>query len=495
MKLRRVFGVLCVLFLVLTGGNSFADSRPQAEFIYQWNDVLSIALRELNTFHEDPAVRSITGDNPPRSARAMAIVHLAIFEAVNGITGTHRRFTPLRRESTGPISIEAAIREAATVTLMGLFGADGTELTRRKGLRFAGRDDILRHAPVESLIEMTWRSQETYLNDNFSRPEVDAGKAWGAEVANYILNRRHEDGSHIDPGYEYILDDNGKPVEGAYITDKYTPEADNPPSEPGWGQVLPFAVSDIASFTNQISGPVAIDRHPGSDWMRHLDEVRILGERKRYNPDNYDGGVLPADVRHQLQTAFFWSQKGLTAEGGKSGGFPTVTPVGQWGHAATLTARDKDLSIDDAARLFALLSVAGADAMIAAWKVKYDHNFWRPVHAIRRGERPIDADWIPLIPTSEHPEYVSGHAASSGAAATILALFFGSDSMQISFFGDDSLDGDDWRTFDSFRAAAEEAGRSRIYGGIHYRFSTEDGLLLGRLIAEQVFADHFSAAP
>ncbi len=439
--MRTAFCILVALNFAAGAGAGTVFATPHAKLIYEWQEALSIALRELNTFHQDEALRHITGDNPPRSSRALAIVNLAIFEAANGITETYRPFTSLRRDSTEPISIEAAVRAAAAETLRGLFGTTGTELAARRPERSAEDSEVLRYEPIEDLIDRTWESQQDHLERQYSPAEIAAGTAWGTEVARYILNTRREDGSHRSGSYEYRLDQDGDPLAGTYITDKYTPDADNPPTEPGWAAVTPFAITELAAVTDQLPGPPIIDWTPGSRWMADLDEVRVLGDRRRYDPQNYEEGVLPADLEHQRRTAFFWSQKGLAEDGSKSSAFPTVTPPGQWNDAAVRLAQEHDLDIDEAARLLALLSVAGADAMIAAWKVKYDHAFWRPIHAIR--------------------------------------------------YGDDALEDDRWRTFSSFRAAAEEAAMSRLYGGIHFRSANRDGLLLGELIAERVYAERF----
>lgn len=495
MRVRKAFCILFALIFAAGTGAEAVFATPRSQVIFDWQEVLSVALRELNTFHEDEALRPITGDNPPRSSRALAIVNLAIFEAVNGVTKTYHPFTTLRWDSAEPISIKAAVRAAAAEALRGLFGTGGTELAARTPEGFAGRSEILRYEPIEDLIDRTWQSQQDHLDRQYSTAEISAGTAWGAEVARYILNTRRADGSHLPGSYEYQLDQDGNPLAGSYITDKYTPDADNPPTEPGWAAVTPFAITELAALTDQLPGPPPIDWDPGSRWMAELKEVLVLGDRRRYDPRNYAEDVLPAGLEYQRRVAFFWSQKGLAEDGSKSSAFPTVTPPGQWNGAAVRLAQEHDLNIDETARLLALLNVAGADAMIAAWKVKYDYAFWRPIHALRHGgeavDNPVDADWIPLIPTSEHPEYVSGHSATSGAAARILALFFGTDSKQVTFYGDDALEDDRWRTFDSFRAAAEEAAMSRLYGGIHYRSANRDGLLLGELIAERVYAERF----
>src|SRR5262249_19628681 len=129
------------------------------------------------------------------------------------------------------------------------------------------------------------------------------------------------------------------------------------------------------------------------------------------------------------------------------------------------------------------LNLAMADAAICAWDAKYTFDFWRPVTAIRNGDldgnpaTDADPSWSSFIVTPPFPDYVSGHSSFSGAAATILAMFFGRDNIRFTI-GSDSLPGVP-RTFSSFSAAAEEAAASRLYGGIHFRSANEDGLQAG----------------
>ena len=114
-----------------------------------------------------------------------------------------------------------------------------------------------------------------------------------------------------------------------------------------------------------------------------------------------------------------------------------------------------------------------ADAAICAWDAKYTFDFWRPVTAIRNGEadgNPAtdpDPAWTSFIATPPFPDYVSGHSTFSGAAAGVLAHFYGTDDIAFAA-GSDFLPGVQ-RSFTSFSAAAEEAALSRLYGGIHYR--------------------------
>ena len=106
----------------------------------------------------------------------------------------------------------------------------------------------------------------------------------------------------------------------------------------------------------------------------------------------------------------------------------------------------------------------------------------------RTATRPLRADpsWTPLLVTPNFPTYVSGHSTFSAAAATVLADFFGTDHVHFAT-SDDTLPGVT-RSFDSFSAAAAEAGQSRVYGGIHYQFDNQDGLALGRKVGSYVFS-------
>lgn len=142
-------------------------------------------------------------------------------------------------------------------------------------------------------------------------------------------------------------------------------------------------------------------------------------------------------------------------------------------------------------RLFAQLNVALADVGIACWDAKYFYDLWRPETAIQNAEfdnnsaTSEDDAWRPLLITPAHPEYVSGHSTFSNAAASILAANFGDNTA----FSTTSvtLPGVT-RNYTSFSQAADEAGRSRIYGGIHYEFTNQAGNLLGAQVANAVLA-------
>ena len=190
----------------------------------------------------------------------------------------------------------------------------------------------------------------------------------------------------------------------------------------------------------------------------------------------------------QTEIARFW------ADGGG-----TVTPPGHWNLIAQEVVNGAGLSLVQSARVFAALNISGADASIAAWETKYFYNLWRPITAIRLGDTDgnaatdKDASWTPLLGTPPFPSYTSGHSTFSSAAAAVLSEYFGSAYAFSTPSQDPSLPVT--RSFSSFQAAAEEAGLSRIYGGIHFDFDNTAGLWAGAGIGGYVVDNYFAPVP
>ncbi len=219
---------------------------------------------------------------------------------------------------------------------------------------------------------------------------------------------------------------------------------------PGWGHNRPFAMP--AGTTCGLPPPPAYSEDPASEYMKQAREV-------------YDIGTHLTD--DQKIIARFWSDDPMLSP----------TPPGHWvALTLTLIAAEK-LDAPHAADALARVGVAVADAFIGCWSVKFQYDTIRPVSVIKAL---IDPTWEPLLITPPFPEYPSGHSTQSAAAATVLAAIFG-DAYA---FGDPTHeeDGIASRHFTSFRAAAEEAALSRLYGGIHFRAAMEQGLRQGQCI-------------
>jgi len=226
-------------------------------------------------------------------------------------------------------------------------------------------------------------------------------------------------------------------------------------SEPYWAQVRPFVLQSWSECP--IPDPPA------------------------YSIDT--ASLLYADARtvHRTSTVITPEERTIALYWADNAG-ETGTPVGHWISIASQMVSQRNLSAQDAARLMVLTAAAQADAFIAAWGFKYRYNLLRPRTYIRSV---IDSTWEPFIPTPPFPEYPSAHSAQSAAAAAVLTALFGNvpfdDSTSISI-------GHRVRRFESFTAAANEAGMSRVYGGIHFPVGNTAGRALGQCVGALVAA-------
>lgn len=235
-----------------------------------------------------------------------------------------------------------------------------------------------------------------------------------------------------------------------------------PPELPHWRKVKPLVLQDPRHFLP--GPPPALD---SAEYTAAVHEVQSLG--------SVDSAARTSE---QTMLAKFWSDFSYTS-----------TPPGHWNEVARFLVRRLGWDAEQSARLFAALNVAMADVSIVCWKAKYEYNFWRPVSAIRQAEEDGNpathsyAEWKPLLTTPPHPDYVSGHAAFSAAAARVMGEFFGEGTeFRVR---SETVPGVE-RTYTSFEECAREIAESRIFGGIHYRFSGEAGLAMGRAAAEAV---------
>jgi membrane-associated phospholipid phosphatase len=389
-------------------------SAARADVVTTWNSAALDAIRVAKT-------------PPPIASRALAILHAAIFDAVNGISRTDEPYL-VRSDVPRSASMEAAASAAAHTVLLTLFPAKASSF------------DALHAATLAAIA---------------NGPQKIRGIAWGETVAGEILARRATDGSSdtvAPPPVEKI---------GDWVP---TPPAFAPYLLPQWGDVLPFAMPTVRNF--RPSGPPKL---ASARYADDFNEVKALG-----------AAVGSARTPEQDLIALFWAD-----------GAGTETPPGHWNSIAQGVAAARGNTMEQNARLFALLNIAMADAAICAWDAKYTYHFWRPVTAIRNGDvdgnpaTNADPNWSSFIVTPPFPDYVSGHSTFSGAASIVLAMFYGTDAIAFTTRSD-FLPGVT-RTFTRFSAAAAEAAVSRMYGGIHFRSANEDGLAAGIAIGDWTF--------
>ena len=183
--------------------------------------------------------------------------------------------------------------------------------------------------------------------------------------------------------------------------------------------------------------------------------------------------VVKAITPEQRAIARFWSDDPMLSP----------TPPGHWISIALSILDERKAPAADRADLLARLGVTLADAFIGCWNSKFEYDLLRPITYIKRV---IDPKWEALLITPPFPEYPSGHSTQSGAAAAVLTAFFGDDVAFVD--STHEKDGLPNRSFPNFWAAAEEAGISRLYGGIHFRAAIERGLDQGRCIGDHAVA-------
>jgi hypothetical protein len=407
-SVRRIKRSLLVLALVM------GCHMARADVVLEWNDLMIDAIRTDNS-------------GPTISTRNLALLHTAIYDAVNSVARTHQayRFQADALENT---SIPAAAAGAGHRIMQTLYPTLSSHAT------------ALLAAQVAAL------------------PDDDArvnGLALGEHVAGLILVERQNDGANTEVPY---IPSNAP---GQW---QRTPPFFRPPHAPHWRHVRPFCIPEIDPFLPP--SPPALD---SAEYARDLEEVRMVG------------GVGSA-MRSEEQSliAVFWSDFSYTS-----------MPPGHWHLIAADIARDRRNTLLENARLFALLSLAHADAAIVCWEAKYRHNLWRPVTAIRRADEDGnpdttgDPDWNHFLDSPPFPAYTSGHSTFSHAGARVLGHFYGTDAITFAATSD-SLPGV-LRTYDSLTACADEVGMSRIYGGIHFQFDNlagrESGTKLGNYVS------------
>jgi hypothetical protein len=346
-------------------------SISSADAVLDWNEV---SLARV----------VVARQSPPDSARTMAMVHVAIFEAVNAV---EQRYAPYAFKGRAPAgaSSEAAAAAAAYSVLLKLFPDQA--------------------AAIEA----------AYAASMASIPEGNgklSGIALGREVGAQCLAMRDKDGSGAPAAYR------PRTVPGVYVMTVL-------PVSSEWPTVKPWFMSDGAQFRSA----------------------------------------------EQTEVARFW----------------TVVGAASWNPVVRSLALSKPLGLVDNARLFALVNMAASDAFVAVFDAKYAHNFWRPITAIRNGDldgndaTSLDPEWLPLVDTPLHPEYPCAHCITAGAIGEVLEAQFGKGEVPAITMTSPTAPGvtHRWTRISDY---VHEVDNARIWGGIHYRNSTQVGEAMGRKI-------------
>jgi hypothetical protein len=362
-----------------------------------------------------------------QAARLFAMVNAAVYDAVNGIVS---RNSLLLRRKHALVPADLAPHHASVYSAASA----------------AAHAVLVGEFPTQQAVYDQQLAADLAALPPFG--STQEGRLWGAEVGQAVREARAGDGS----------------------TPNETQPAGSGPGQfrAAWSGVqfrnlAPFAIADPSVYLGAGPAPLA-----GLDYAAAFAEVKLVGD-----------AAIPDAAK--LDTFRFWSLAAGTSQ-----------PPGAWVQVALTVAGARGLEITQKARLLALVSMALADSVAPTVMTKFVHRHWRPATAIREADtdgNPLtdpNPTWAPRaggIGTS--PEYWSGHSSFSAAGAGALAAFFCKDDIPFSLTTD-SAPGGIARTYPSFSAAAAEAGASRTFGGIHFRFGNEDGLAAGHAIAREV---------
>jgi hypothetical protein len=433
MRTRILTFVLAGCLLQGCGHASADESAPRTDA-----EPLHMAVQDLT----DVIVYDIF--SPPQASRAYAYASVAAYETLRHRDSTYRS---LAGQLNGLTSVPAA--QPGVEYYFPLAGVHAF-MTVGKALTFSQtRMDSLRAA-----------MDRRFRRLGISRPVFDSSVAYGDRVAQHILAWAKQD---------HYLQTRGMPKytvtseRGRWVP---TPPAYMDAVEPNWAELRPFVMDSSSQF--RPGAPFPFDTARGSTFFTQAMEVYETGKRLSEQQRNiaafWDCNPYVMNVRGH---AMFATKK--------------ITPGGHWMGITAIAAKKTGADIVKSAEAYARTAIALADGFISSWDEKYRSNVIRPETVINTY---IDEAWQPLLQTPPFPEHTSGHSVISTAAAVVLTDEFGAG-----FAFDDSTEtayGLPIRSFSSFEAAAAEAAISRLYGGIHYRRSIDEGIAQGRRVGQLV---------
>ncbi|HEX5691743.1 MAG TPA: vanadium-dependent haloperoxidase, partial [Roseiflexaceae bacterium] len=356
--------------------------------------------------------------------RSYAMMHAAMFDAVNSIDGSYRPYltdVPVGRRNA---SLEAAAAQAARDVLAALYpirsGQFDTELARS----LAG------------------------IDEQSARRGIRVGEL----VAQRILAARANDGWNVQPPLYVLpgLPGNWQP----------TPPTETPATFTHYPAVKPFGI--VASTQFEPNPPPALT---SAEYATDFNEVKVLG--------SVNSTTRTAD---QTLVARLWANVGTPTN------FLLV-----WNNVARTVSLARNATTVEKARLFALTNIALHDALLTTFASKFKYGLWRPVTAIRRANEDNNPDttpdeaWSSLIAAPPYPSYAGNMAAIGTSQSTILALCFGRDDIRFEHTWEGA--GGATRAYAGFTAMANEQERARVYGGIHFTFDNVAGQSVGRNVA------------
>jgi hypothetical protein len=313
------------------------------------------------------------------------------------------------------------------------------------------------HAVLASLVPSQKAALDTALAQSLAKIGDEGTKSDGIVVGKAVAERMLA--WRAMDNFDAKADD--KPGTGVGVW-RRTPPGLAPGALPQLGGVTTFTLKSVDQFAAR--GRPALT---SAEFARDLDEIKRLGGR--HSTDR---------TADQTAVALFWSGNEI----------PQLNAV------ARAVSQARKLSMHENARLFALVHMAAADALIVSFRIKYQENAWRPITVIRAGYGGVapDPNWESLLITPPHPDYPSAHCIAAGAVAQVLRDLFGSDEVKFGYVFPPGLGM--VRSYTSLTQIEKEMEDSRVFAGIHFRSTDEHSTELGRRVGAHAVANHLRPA-
>jgi hypothetical protein len=411
---------------------SVPESAPTASSVRDWN------LHALNALVvPSDAPEPGAGQTPPVSLLHLAMVHGAIYDAVNAIDGGYQPYLPDLQPASPSASVDAAVATAAHDVLVGLV------------------TDPPMPEEVATRIDGLYEEALATIPDGTDKTD---GIAIGAAAAAAMLAARADDGRYVP----FAHPEGDQPGE-------WRPAPPDEVSDPfAWvANVEPFTLDSPSQFRS--AGPLALD---SAEYATEYNEVKDLG------------GVDSARSPEQQAIAEFF----------------TVNPVEMYNRAFRSVAEAEGLSVVDEARLFAMVNVTAADAVINCWDDKAYWHFWRPITAIHEGDNDNNDDtvgdpaWEPMLPTPPYPDSASGYNCVTGSTMHAADAFFEGVPVAFSLVRIVPDAPEVTRDYERFTDVIADTIEARVLQGIHFRTADLQGAEIGTNVAEWIATNYFQPA-
>ena len=367
--------------------------------------------------------------------RPLALMHVAVFDAINSFDRVYTPYVDFVDVPAGA-SRDAAVAQAAHDALVGMF-------------------------PSQAAVYAT--ALATQLS-RLPAAGVPGGVQAGAASARAVLARRSTDGWDR-PALTYIL-----PSLPGYW--QSVPPQNTPAGFVHYADVAPFVIGSRNQFLVAPPPPLT-----SAVYTADFNEAKEIGS-----------ATSTTRTADQTRVAQLFAA------------VPTVTTTSipaVWQNLTRDLVRSRALNDLEAARLYALTNTVFHDALFTSMSAKYLYGFWRPVTAIREAERDgnpqtaADPNFLALLPTPPYPTYPGNYACLASAITTVFARYFGSNDIPFSITWAEPSGPGITRSYANFRQLADEAAKSRVYGGIHFNFDTTSSFGVCIPLGEYIFANTF----